>query len=291
MLAYRTRRPAWEAVKTDWPNAKASRFVEAGGIEWHVQIMGDQSAPSLLLLHGTGASAHSFRDLMPALAERYCVVTPDLPGHGFTATPPNDGLSLTGMSALVAALLHKLDKEPKLAAGHSAGAAVLLQMALSGRMKPDRIVSINGALEPIQGNALFSPMARLLFLNPLVPRMFALHARFGETADMILNKTGSVIDPVGRNCYRILVRSSEHVEGALGMMANWDLLALVKAFSKIPVPVTLIAAEDDPAVPASVSRRAAAAIPDAKLVLLPKGGHLLHEADWQDVAGLILEPA
>jgi magnesium chelatase accessory protein len=71
----------------DWPHRTASRFVSAGGIEWHVQVMG--KGPCALLLHGTGASTHSFRDLAPALAPDFSVIAVDLPGHGFTGTPPS----------------------------------------------------------------------------------------------------------------------------------------------------------------------------------------------------------
>ena len=94
----------FETDGRDWPHRQASRFVEAGGLKWHVQIMG--AGPPLLLVHGTGASTHSWRDLMPLLAERYRVVAPDLPGHGFTQMPASsEGLSLPGMAAGVASLL------------------------------------------------------------------------------------------------------------------------------------------------------------------------------------------
>ena len=48
-----TDRLKWERDGTDWPNRAYSRFVNAGGLYWHVQVMGD--GPVLLLIHGTGA--------------------------------------------------------------------------------------------------------------------------------------------------------------------------------------------------------------------------------------------
>lgn len=289
MLAAQSRYQAWKTVQNHWPNHAASQFVEAGDLRWHVQIMGDDSAPPLLLLHGTGASAHSFRDLMPALAARYLVIAPDLPGHGFTATPAANGLSLPGMARLVMDLIGVLAKSPVIAMGHSAGAAILIYMAGRYGFSPRRILSINGALEPIHGHAIFAPLARLLFVNPLVPRLFALRARFGDVTNFVLSKTDSDIDSRGIRCYGTLLQSSEHVEGALGMMANWDLSALQRIYKNLDVPITLVAAEDDRTVPASVSRRAAALIPDAELVLIQRGGHLLHEVHWQDMARLVEE--
>src|ERR1700745_3541724 len=48
---------------------------------------GDPHAPTLLLLHGFPTSSHMFRGLIPALADRYHVVAPDLPGFGFSDAP------------------------------------------------------------------------------------------------------------------------------------------------------------------------------------------------------------
>ena len=48
---------------------------------------GPKTAPTILLLHGFPTSSHMFRDLIPALAQRYHVVAPDLPGFGFSDAP------------------------------------------------------------------------------------------------------------------------------------------------------------------------------------------------------------
>ena len=80
----------------DWPQPEPpAAFVLAGGLRWHVQVMGQeggvdpaQRRPVILLLHGMGASTHSWRDLAPLLASGYTLVAPDLPGHGFTGHPP-----------------------------------------------------------------------------------------------------------------------------------------------------------------------------------------------------------
>ncbi len=74
--------PDWDRAGADWPNRDASHFLRGGNTHWHYQRMG--SGPPLMLLHGTGASTHSWRDLLPKLARHHDVIAPDLPGHGFT---------------------------------------------------------------------------------------------------------------------------------------------------------------------------------------------------------------
>jgi pimeloyl-ACP methyl ester carboxylesterase len=48
---------------------------------------GSASAPAMSLLHGFPTSSHMFRNLIPALADNYHVVAPDLPGFGFSDAP------------------------------------------------------------------------------------------------------------------------------------------------------------------------------------------------------------
>jgi pimeloyl-ACP methyl ester carboxylesterase len=63
------------------------RTVSVDGVKVFYRDAGDRSAPAVLLLHGFPTSSHMFRELIPALADRYHVVAPDLPGFGFTDAP------------------------------------------------------------------------------------------------------------------------------------------------------------------------------------------------------------
>jgi magnesium chelatase accessory protein len=90
-------------------------------MRWHVQTMGPEDAPVLLLLHGTGAATHSWRGLAPLLATRFRVVAPDLPGHGFTTGRPLGGLTMPAIARAVGDLLTTLGVDPAIIVGHSAG--------------------------------------------------------------------------------------------------------------------------------------------------------------------------
>ena len=210
----------------EWPNLHASRFVRAGGLRWHVQVMGE-GAP-LLLVHGTGAATHSWRDLAPPLASRFTVIAPDLPGHGFTEAPSRARLSLPGIARALQSLLWVLDVRPVMAAGHSAGAAVLARMCLDGMIAPRALVALNPALLPMDGvpGELFSPLAKLLAGVPLLPALFAWRARDRRVVERLLAGTGSRLDPKGVALYASLVREPSHAAAALGMMAQWDLRPL-----------------------------------------------------------------
>src|SRR5215472_2798429 len=63
------------------------RTIDVDGLKLFYREAGASEAPALLLLHGFPTSSHMYRDLIPALADRYHVVAPDLPGFGFTEAP------------------------------------------------------------------------------------------------------------------------------------------------------------------------------------------------------------
>ena len=282
-----SRRLDWNSDGLNWPNRASSRFVRAGGLNWHVQVMG--KGPVLLLLHGTGASTHSWRDLAPLLAKRFTVVAPDLPGHGFTGEASPLQLSLPGMASALGTLLTELKLKPEIGVGHSAGAAVLLRMAIDKTILPKAVVSLNGAIQPFAGLAgqIFAPIARVLALWPAVPSLFAWRASDPGVIGDLLRRTGSRIDPEGALQYGLLARNPAHVGAALGMMANWDLPSLNRELGKVPCPVLLIAGALDEMVPSSDARITQGMVPDARVVRLKGLGHLAHEEQPVLVAGLI----
>ena len=208
---WNTEEPIWERDGRDWPNREASRFVKAAGLRWHVQVAG--GGPVILLVHGTGSSAHSFRDLMPLLSSRFTVIAPDLPGHRFTDRPPFRELSLPDMSKALSGLLHKLEVHPVVAAGHSAGAAILARMILDGAITPRAMVSLNGALLPLRGlpRHMFAPAARVMARLPLLPHLVARRATDPETIRRLIRDSGSRIDARGIELYRRPASNASHV--------------------------------------------------------------------------------
>lgn len=291
-LLVNCRRPDWAEDGRDWPNRDASRFVTAAGLRWHVQDLSssaDPDAPTVLLLHGTGAATHSWRDLAPLLARRFRVVACDLPGHGFTEAPAFRSMSLPWMAEAVGGLLHALGVRPDLAVGHSAGAAIALRMVLDGRAAPRAVIALNGALLPFEGAAgrLFPPMAKLMFLNPLTPRVLAFGAADRARVRRLILGTGSMLDARGLALYERVLRRPGHLAGTLGMMAAWDLAPLARDLPRLAIPLVLVAGEADRAVPPRQARRIAERVPLADLVVVPGLGHLAHEEDPERIAAVI----
>lgn len=282
---------AWSRDGKDWPNRDASSFVQAAGIRWHVQSMGQ--GPRLLLIHGTGAATHSWRGLLPILAQQFAVVAPDLPGHGFTQSAPAHRLSLPGMASDLGQLLRALDFKPDIVVGHSAGAAILARMCLDRKVAPRLLVSLNGAFMPFGGVAhhLLSPLAKLLVMNPFAPRVFAWQASNAGAVERLIENTGSTIDPKGIAMYGKLVRTPAHVAAALRMMANWRLEPLLHDLPRLTTALVLVAASNDRSISPGVASQVREICPQAVIERVTGLGHLAHEEQPQLIADLVTKYA
>jgi pimeloyl-ACP methyl ester carboxylesterase len=71
------------------------RTVKVGDLDVFYREAGPKDAPAVLLLHGFPTSSQMFRNLIPALADKYRVVAPDYPGFGHSSLPPRDKFRYT----------------------------------------------------------------------------------------------------------------------------------------------------------------------------------------------------
>ena len=292
---------SWDRDGADWPLREYSRFVSVGHLRWHIQRMGPSSgtARRVWLLHGTGAATHTWRDVGPLLAQHHEVVSVDLPGHGFTQGAADADLTLEGMASALLALREAIvdagNGAPSTDAwvGHSAGAAVALEILRRSPRAVSTVIGLNGALLPWGGPAsgFFMPVARALATHPWTVRFFAWSARRPGTVEALLRDTGSIIDDRGISLYQRLVDNEVHVRSVLKMMAQWELEPFARMLPSLHGHVVLITGSQDHTVPPSVSARAARLIPGAQHIALPRWGHLGHEeapAEWASLIQQVL---
>ncbi|MEQ8659834.1 MAG: alpha/beta fold hydrolase, partial [Gammaproteobacteria bacterium] len=216
------------------------------------------------------------------------LVIPDLPGHAFSRAPDPRALSLAGMRDALAALLAALGVTPALVVGHSAGAAVALELVGAQACEAPPVVSVNGALLPFGGwpGRVFAPLARALAGSALVPRLVARRARRPGVVEQLAAGTGSRVPAESLACYRRLARSPAHVHAALGMMARWDLAGFAARLERCRAPLTLVVGGADRMVPPGDAARVAARLPHARVTRLDHCGHLAHEEAPQAVAAI-----
>ncbi|MBV8609646.1 MAG: alpha/beta hydrolase [Singulisphaera sp.] len=83
-------------VRAAPPSAEVRhKTAKVGDLDIFYRESGPKDAPTVLLLHGFPTSSQMFRNLIPALADRYHVVAPDYPGFGHSSMPPRDRFAYT----------------------------------------------------------------------------------------------------------------------------------------------------------------------------------------------------
>lgn len=134
------------------------RYAEVLGRRIFYREAGRSDAPAIVLLHGTPASSHMYRNLIPALADRYRVIAPDYPGFGHSERPTVDEFDYTfdSLADHVGALLEHLGLTRYALYVQDYGAPVGWRLALR---HPDRIAAIvtqngNAYVEGFVGDAM-----------------------------------------------------------------------------------------------------------------------------------------
>lgn len=116
------------------------------GVEVFYREAGPKAAPVVLLLHGFPSSSHMFRTLIPALADKYRVIAPDLPGFGFTKVPAsaNYTYNFANLAETIAKFTEALSLNSYAIYVFDYGAPVGYRLALRNPERIAAIISQNG---------------------------------------------------------------------------------------------------------------------------------------------------
>jgi len=175
-----------------------SAFVEFDDVRMHYRDEGPRDAPTLLPLHGTASSLHTWDKWAERLTPEFRVVRPDMPGFGLTG--PREGRhTLEGIVESVATLCDELGLDGVAVAGNSLGGGVAWRLALE---RPD-LVSRLVLVDP-GGATLLSHIARHyrtfgtdLLTRYATPRMavrMILRDAYGDTSKVTEGLVGRYYD-------------------------------------------------------------------------------------------------
>lgn len=121
----------------------------------HIERMGREGSPPLVLLHGWGSSAANMSAIAHSLADRWRVWNVDLPGHGFSPAPPS-AMGVPEHAQIVADLIENEVGGKATIIGHSNGGRIALHMASAPELKHvvNRLVLISpSGVPPLRGTS------------------------------------------------------------------------------------------------------------------------------------------
>ena len=124
----------------------AYRTVSVHGLKVFYREAGNPQSQAVLLLHGFPTSSHMYRELIPALADRYHVVAPDLPGFGFTEAPNRKTFKYTfdHLAEVIERFTEVLGLSRYVLYVFDYGAPVGFRLALSHPERVTALISQNG---------------------------------------------------------------------------------------------------------------------------------------------------
>lgn len=122
------------------------QHAKVDGIKIFYREAGSKTAPTILLLHGFPTSSHMFRNLIPALSDRYHVVAPDLPGFGFSDSPDRKRFRYTfeNLAKVIGSFTQTIGLNRFAIYVFDYGAPVGLRLALAHPERITAIISQNG---------------------------------------------------------------------------------------------------------------------------------------------------
>ena len=266
----------------DWGSVeKPGRLIDVDGYKVHYVDQG--TGPVMVLVHGFGGQTYSYRHLIPIFARDHRVIAVDLKGYGYSERDAHTDLSHAGQVAMLRSLLVRLGVERATFVGHSMGGGVVQRFAAAHPEMVDALVlAASVSTDDRVGQRVMPPAFVVKPLVPLIERLISSRLLKGSYYDPA-QLTGEVRDE-----YMRPVRIRGSVDGFIAIMRAAGNETLVET-GRITQPVLILSGAHDRLVPLSVGQRIREQIPQARIVVVDRAGHMLLEERPQECARAILD--
>lgn len=240
----------------------------------HLRESGPKDAPAVVLIHGFGASLHTWEPWAQALSADFRVIRFDLPGSGLSEPDPAGDYSDARSLALLTAILDQLGIKRAHLVGHSIGGRIAWTFAASHPARIGRLVLVapDGFASP--GFEYGKPAAvpallgvmRYVLPKPLLRMNLApAYANPEVLTDELTTR------------YHDLMRAPGARDALLARLQQTVLLDPVPLLKSIQAPTLLVWGEGDAMIPFANSAEYLTAVPDIRRVAVPGVGHLPQE--------------
>jgi pimeloyl-ACP methyl ester carboxylesterase len=246
----------------------------------------------VILLHGFGACAYTWRFLAPALAGTRRVFTLDLKGHGLSDKPEDGKYAVSDQADLVAAFIRDRKLIDPVLVGNSMGGAVAIVTYFKIREEtPDPIkgmVLIDSAGYP-QKLPWFIRLARVPWLSDLGSKLLSPRLVTGMVLRKCYYNREKITDEMinAYAYYGSLPGAAEAVRQTARQIVPANMEAVIARYKTIKAPTLIIWGEEDKVVPLEVGRNFQRDIPGSELVVIPRCGHIPQEEEPLETRRLI----
>jgi len=245
----------------------------------------DAGGPAILLLHGASCNLEAMRrPLGEMLARHHRVMLIDRPGHGWSPRERETDSTPQVHAAMIAEALEKLGPGRVIVVAHSLAGALGARLALEYPGRVAGLVLLAPVTHPWRGGVgWYNEAVTTPVIGPLLAYTITLPLGL-LLADMSARHVflPQVMPPgfVNDSAAPLLLRPREFVANARDLVSLKEAVAeQAPRYDEIRMPVTVIAGDVDKTVSTNIHARPfAAAVPNAKLIVLPGVGHMIQNA-------------
>ena len=244
------------------------------GVKLHVRDSGPQDAPAVLLLHGFGASLHTWEPWAKDLSRDLRVIRIDLPGSGLSSPDPSGNYSDSRTIDIILALLDQLNMAKISVVGNSIGGRIAWTMAATHPERVTKLVLISpdGFASPgfEYGKAPEVP-ATVQLMRYTLPKWLLRMSLVPAYADP------KAMTDERATRYHDLMLGPGSRNAMIARMQQTVLADPVPLLRRITAPTLILWGKQDGMIPFANSADYLKAIPNPTLVALEGAGHLPHE--------------
>lgn len=267
-------------LRSEYAGDPSTFITLPNGQEVHVRDTGPRDAPALLLIHGSGASLHTWEGWADQLGKTYRIIRYDQPGHGLTGPHIDGDYSGKAFSDTAAMVMDQLGISSYLVGGNSMGGWVAWSHALAYPQRVKGLILIDSSGAPAIGpseipigfrlasSPLFQPL-----ITSFTPRSIIASTLEGSVADK------NALTDAHIDRYWNLLRHPGNRQAVLDMGKADRKQITAEEIAQITVPTLILWGSQDTLIPVDAARWFDEHIPDSSLVIYGDLGHIPMEED------------
>lgn len=262
-----------------------SEFIDIDGMQVHIvrstKCANSASVKTIVLLHGTSASLHTWQGWTEALSAEYCVVSMDLPGFGLTGPFVNKTTEYTSANyaSFVIEVLDKLNLDKVILAGNSLGGKIAWRMAALYPERVSKLILVNAVGYPATpksipiGFRLASYPALKPILRNILPRNVVKKSIKSVYAD------DSQVDEMLVDRYYDLSLRAGNRSALSDRLREFDNVEDQAQIKQLALPTLIMWGAKDDLIPVENAELFHQDIPNSQLQIFDNLGHVPHEED------------
>ncbi|MGB0523906.1 MAG: alpha/beta fold hydrolase [Flammeovirgaceae bacterium] len=273
-----------QELKQEYTNAQ-SQFIDVDGMQVHYRDEG--AGMPIVLLHGTGASLHTWDDWSKELTKKYRVIRLDLPAFGLTGPHPSHDYRLETYASFLHQFIHKLSLDSLYLGGNSLGGNISWFYAAQYPEKVRKLLLLAPSGYP--DKAYKSPSVFQLAKTPVVnqilqnitPKWF-----IRNNLQQVYFDGNKVTEEVVTRYHKMALRAGNRA--AFIARAQTTYVDHAEKLKNIDIPTLLLWGKEDLWIPATIGDKFQTDLPNAKLVVLNNVGHVpMEEAPTESLAPVL----